>query len=340
MTTKDRSDEVIGSVNDPVQVQTKTLLAVEEAQAHLKTSIDTGITAIDRDYVPAKPSDLIVVVGYTSHGKSYFVNHIARHHAERLRDEGMSNKIVISVIWEQSVEEQGMSDISKYTHIPMSAIASGRFDSAQFDQIRAAAEIRAGLPWWIIGNSVMERKKRARLSMPEVIDAIDWIVNKVGMEPVLLTLDYLQRIRRLKSDIRESFIDIVDDAKDIPYNFHFPAILASQAKRDVPGREWGVPELDDGQETSNLEQSSDAYFGVWKVIQRHPEGHVVKYGSRAWKTTKDLFIVGLQKNKQGEAPCVYGLRMDWATGRILGEYQSFSAAELEEDKAQKWKKSK
>jgi len=335
---KAKNVSVTDAVRDPVQVGTATVAVIEEARLKRSDSITLGIPTVDKDFVPAKASDLIAIVGYTSNGKSMLANSIARYHAERLGKTGTGKEIVISITWEQSIEDQGIGDISNITHIPMNKIASGNFSDQEFGQILEASDRRGKMPWWLIGHSALERKRRFRLSMDEVFDCIDWIVNQVGMDPQLIVLDYLQRIRRVKADLREGYMDIVDDAKDLPYNFRIPTILVSQSKRDVYSREWGLPDLDDGQETSNLEQSSDRYISVWKVGQRHPIGHPVIRGKQAWLTTDDLFILGLMKNKQGRAPVVYGLRMDWTTGNIMGEYEHIDAATLDKKAKAKWER--
>ena len=146
----------------------------------------------------------------------------------------------------------------------------------------------------------------------KVSGAIEYIVDYQDVRPTLIILDYLQRIRRERTDgdtMREQFMSIVDHAKDLALAFGAPVILGTQSKRDVKSRKWMLPQPADGQETSNLEQSADSLLSVWMPKQDYPTGHILQYGDDSYCVSDNLLILGILKQKLGPAPRIIPLHV-------------------------------
>lgn len=221
-------------VFDPGMVSQATVNLLQDRKTHQSESIKTGIESLDAVLNPMRPGELIVVLGFTRNYKTGLKNFIARYHAMRLRDTGASNQAVITSTWEQSIEEQGITDIAQLTTLDTGRMMRGELNDEEWSLLLLGAMRRGTLPWWLVGHSASVNERRPRLNMTEVYEVMEWIVDKQEIKPAIIILDYLQRIKREKGEtMREQFISIVDKAKDLALAFHCPVILGSQAGRSV-----------------------------------------------------------------------------------------------------------
>jgi replicative DNA helicase len=304
-------NKAIKNIFDPGMVSQATVQLLQDRKTHVGDSIKTGIADLDEVLNPMRPGELIVVLGYTRNYKSGLMNYISRYHAMRLRDAGAMNQAVITFTWEQSIEEQGIIDIAQLTSLDSNRMMRGQLSDDEWNLLLLGAMRRGTLPWWLVGHSASINERRPRLNMSEVGDVLAWIVDYQEVKPVLVVLDYLQRIKRERGDtLREQFITIVDQAKDLALAFHCPVILGSQAGRTVvntPSRTWRLPHVDEGQETSNLEQSADKLISVWMPKNDNPTGTVLEYANKTYRVTDNLLILGVMKQKFGPSPRVMEL---------------------------------
>jgi len=97
-------------------------------------------------------------------------------------------------------------------------------------------------------------------------------------------------------------------------SFGCPVLLGVQTGRQVMERDIKIPGIDDGQETSNIEQSSDKMLSVWYPIKTEDKGSLVA----GEEVTKNLLIVRLLKQKLGEAPATFALYVDPERNIIAG----------------------
>jgi replicative DNA helicase len=299
------------TVFDPQGIGTAAVKVVEERAANPKAGLRTGIEAVDRVLNPHRPGELRVILGFTRNYKSGLMNYICRHNARRLIENGEADKkAVITVTWEQSIEEQGIVDIAQIVALDTTKLMRGELDEHEWKKLRKGAVQRGALPWWIVGHSSESKERRPRLTITDVARALEYIVDVQKVEPYLIALDYLQRVQREKgSTMREQFMTIVDRAKDMAMAFHVPVMLGSQAGRDVQARNWRLPQIEDGQETSNLEQSADSFLSVWMPKNDYPTGTQLEYGDTDYTVNDNLLIMGILKQKFGPSPRIYALHV-------------------------------
>jgi replicative DNA helicase len=314
------------TVFDPQGIGTAAVKVVEERAANPKAGLRTGIEAVDRVLNPHRPGELRVILGFTRNYKSGLMNYICRHNARRLIENGEADKkAVITVTWEQSIEEQGIVDIAQIVALDTTKLMRGELDEHEWKKLRKGAVQRGALPWWIVGHSSESKERRPRLTITDVARALEYIVDVQKVEPYLIALDYLQRVQREKgSTMREQFMTIVDRAKDMAMAFHVPVMLGSQAGRDVQARNWRLPQIEDGQETSNLEQSADSFLSVWMPKNDYPTGTQLEYGDTDYTVNDNLLIMGILKQKFGPSPRIYSLYVKPEVNEI------YSTAEVEE----------
>lgn len=296
----------------PQTVSVNSYQTIEERQKNPRLGISTGIPGVDQYLNPHRPGELRVVLGYTSNYKSGLMNYIARNAARSINaDQAADNHCVITVTWEQSIEEQGITDLAQLSDVSITKMMRGELDAPSWSKLRKAAVERGGLPWWLIGHSNQANARRPRLSMSDLATAIAFLIDTQGVKPDLIVLDYLQRIRREgdAGEARMQFVEIVDRCKDMALAFNVPVLLGSQAGRAVKTRTWQLPQVEDAQETSNLEQSADSLLSVWMPKQSFPDGQVIEYGTLRLVVNPNLLVLGILKQKFGIAPKIMGLHV-------------------------------
>jgi len=291
---------------------------IQDRYENREGGLETGIQELDQTLLKLHPGELFGVLGFTSNYKSGIMAYIMRYHAHRLKRMFQSqshNKIVITGTWEQSIEEQAIIDIAQITILPTSRIMQGDISKGELQDLHEGAIERGKLPWWLIGHSVHSKTRRPRLSMTEVDKALE-IIDGMGFDPVLIALDYLQRIRREKADMREGYMDIVDKSKDLSLASHCPVMLGCQAKREVQARKWKLPNKDDAQETSNFEQSCDKMVSSWLPKNDYPENSELQYGDLSFTVKESLLLMSIAKQKFGKAPHLMQYRVNLALNEI------------------------
>jgi replicative DNA helicase len=299
--------------------QTSSQLAVQMVDNLRKDAgggIKSGINDLDKILLPFRPGELVTVLGYTSNYKSGFMNWLSKQALKLIEKENAQQEIVVRVTWEQSVEEDTISWLAGDADLSITKLARGLVDEKEWKILQKSSIKRAITPMWIVGHSQQEnedrRRARPRMTMSDVALALEFICNDATeqkLKPKMIVLDYLQRIRPDTKDgdsKREQMLEAVNRAKDAAIAFGCPVVLGVQTGRDSLERQDKTPTIDDGQETSNIEQSSDKMFGVWYPIKTEQPGSSI----HGVAVTKNLLIMRLLKQKLGEAPKTFALYVD------------------------------
>ena len=297
-TTQDPRD-IVYTPND---VSKLALGELENRRQHPGEGIRTHIATLDEKVIPMRPGDLIVVMANSSHGKTSFMQYILRQEAKRIvakNKDGM-NEIVVFVTWETAVEELGMYDISSYTKIPSDRLYQGIITADEWKNLEVAAFKRATMPVWVIGHSIKRRKKRPDLTMSNVLESLQYIEDEFGLHPTLICLDYLQEMQPEIQDTRRlQIFDCMSRSKDTALAMGCPVLLGCQAKRSVLERDWKLPRMSDGEETSSIEHTADKVLSFW-----YPK-MTEEIGTSLVKTdivvTENLVICSLAKQRYGPA---------------------------------------
>lgn len=312
---KKKNDDVTGIIYRPEDAGNLAVDFVRDLHNHRNDGIKIGLPDVDKILVPLRGGWLVTVIGYTSNLKSTFMDWIGLEALKTIPLE--SNKFVLKVTWEQSVEEDTLGWIASKSNLSITRMARGLMDESEWGVLEGTATTRAATPLWIMGHSQMEfkqgRRARPRMTMRDVARGLEYIIHEstpdVVLEPSLVILDYLQRMRSDEQDgdsRREQMMEAVNLSKDLAVSYGCPVVLGVQSRREVLERGDKIPTLQDGQETSNIEQSSDVAFGCWYPIKTEKEGSTID----GCPVNKNLFFLRLLKQKLGEAPATWALHVD------------------------------
>jgi replicative DNA helicase len=293
----------------PAQVARVGTSYIEQRVDNKSEGIPFYLPKMDEKLLPLLPGELCTIIGRPGAGKSALQMYWARQRAKYLQKQEENDRIVVFVTYEQHVEELYAFHVASEIGIPVDSMARGQLSTEQVEQVREYGVRRASVPLWFMGHSQERRKKRPLMSLDGVKEALyrmeDWeLQNKRDIKIDMIFMDYLQRI---PFDGRpESKVVGIDEnlnkLKDIGLMFACPVVVGVQARREVDDRDPAVPELNDGQWCSGVEQVSDKVLSVVRPIKYKDEGEL--FGKKVVVQGRNQMCIVLLKQKLGDAPFV------------------------------------
>lgn len=303
---KQRSQEV--EVRDivftPTDAAREAIATIEERRSAVGVGVRMGVACVDAYLQPARPGQLIAIIGMTSNYKTGLMTYWARTAARQIAQDNTENQAVVYITWESAIEELLALDLAASIGLSATDIFQGRIDDAQMAQLKETAMKRSTLPLWVIGHSIKEGKKRPRLTLSLIGKALTSLREEYNIRPRAIFLDYLQQIEPEDGeDRRMQVFQNVYRCKDMSYSMKCPVVIGTQAKRDAYGNSWGVPGIADSMETSNLEHTADAVLAVWMPKTNHELGAILqpKGSSQTLTVTDSLLILRVLKQRMGPA---------------------------------------
>lgn len=304
-----------GVVYTPGQVSALTLAAIEERQSTRERGVTLGVPAVDKVLKPMRPGELVTVIALSSNWKTGLMQHLARRTAASL--DGTGDECVLYVNWENAVEETGLLDLANATGLDLGEIAEGNV--GDWDRLKTAAVRRGVTPIFVIGHSLERRKARPVMTMSLVAEAVLWLEDHLKLRVRLACLDYLQRIEwEGDGEARHQYSRMVQRAKDMALAIGAPVVLGCQAKQEVMDRNWKLPRMNDGMETSSIMHASDKIIGLWRPVVTEGPGTTIGQRPNDLPVTDDLLLLGLSKQRFGQVGDYWPLSVDFARNRING----------------------
>ena len=271
------------------------------------TGIPLHLTGIDYSsggkFIPAERGDMTSVIARPGHGKTGFMLRWAREHAKSIKD---TNHAVIYITRETPVEHLQSFLIAADTRDNLrktkTKMIMGEITDNEWDSLMTVNHDTSLYPLWIIGHSLDRKAKRPRLT-PEILQTALQSIQKEYSDTTeidLIFFDYLQRFEASRSmdSLRAAFMMWVDTFKDFATEFNCHTVQGVQAKREVEERKLPIPMMNDGAETSNIEQSSQNVFSLVRPIVYVKEGE--SFGDKNMSVKKNHLLLTNIKQTNGE----------------------------------------
>lgn len=290
----------------PTQVARVGTMYIEQRTENQNEGIPFYLPSMDAKMLPLLSGELCTIIGRPGSGKSAIQMRWARQRAKWLQKEQITDRVVVFITYEQHVEELYAFHVAAEVGIPVDMMARGQLSPEQLDAVREYSIRRASVPLWFMGHSQERRKKRPVMSLDGVQEALyrleEWEQqNKRDLQIDMIFVDYLQRIPF--SGKPESKVIGIDEnlnkLKDMGLIFSCPVVCGVQARREVDDRDVPVPELNDGQWCSAIEQVSDKVLSTVRPIKYKHEGDM--FGKMIVQGRNQMFLL-LLKQKLGDAP--------------------------------------
>lgn len=215
------------------------------------TGISTGFNDFDERTSGLQPSDLIIVAGRPSMGKTTFAMNVAQ-------DAAIKSGMPIAVFsLEMPAEQLVLRMMSSLGHIDQHKVRTGKLDDADWPRLTSAIGILNEASLFIDdspGLSPMEIRARSRRLQREH--------GKLGM----IVIDYLQLMQTSgKSENRTNEIsEISRSLKSLAKELDVPVVALSQLNRNLEQRTDKRPVLSDLRESGSIEQDADLVVFIYR----------------------------------------------------------------------------
>jgi replicative DNA helicase len=243
----------------------KTLVsAVAMAEAaHQRTSHISGVTSgladLDRKLGGLQRSDLIILAGRPSMGKTALATNIAFNAAKaHLDHQGGEGAAVGFFSLEMSAEQLATRILADIAAVPSELIRRGQVEPKDFQRFVTASQTLSAIPFHIDDTPA--------LSIAQVRTRARRLQRQSGLG--LIVVDYLQLLRAAGGKAPESRVleisEITRGLKAIAKELSVPVLALSQLSRAVEQREDKRPQLSDLRESGTIEQDADVVMFVFR----------------------------------------------------------------------------
>lgn len=296
----------LGRATDYVSFDGALTEAIDAAAEAFKnggriTGLSTGLDKLDRVLGGLQDSDLIVIAGRPSMGKTGIATNIILAVARALhlqQTQGQRPGIAAFASLEMPKKQIAQRILSDISGIPVFAMRNGTFAAADFEQMKNAEDELRGLPLHIDdtgGLSISALKTRARS-----------LHKKHRLR--LLVVDYLQLLTgsgKAGNNRTNEVTEITGGLKALAKELNIPVIALSQLSRDVEAREPPRPQMRDLRESGSIEQDADVvvllYREEYYLKEKEPKAGTEAH--TAWLSAMDrasgIADIIIPKNRNG-----------------------------------------
>ena len=222
------------------------------------TGVPSGYDDFDKITAGLQSSDLIIVAGRPSMGKTAFAMNVVQNAA-------MLGKVPCAVFsLEMAKEQLAMRMLCSISRVDSSRLRTGHLNDHDWPKLVRATGMLAKAPIFIDDTpaiSVLEMRAKTRRLKSE---------HDIG----LVVVDYLQLMRGRNTDSREQEIsEISRSLKAMAKEMHIPVIALSQLNRSLESRTDKRPMLSDLRESGAIEQDADVICFIYRdeVYNKSPD---------------------------------------------------------------------
>ena len=214
------------------------------------TGVATGYDELDRMTAGLQPSDLIILAGRPSMGKTALAMNMVQHAA-------LINKVPVAIFsLEMSMEQLALRLLCSTGRIDSQRIRTGRLLDNDWPKLTRSTGMLTDAPIFIddsAGISVLEMRAKARRLKSE---------HNLGM----VVVDYLQLMQgrsRIENRAQE-ISDISRSLKAMAKELEVPVVALSQLNRSLESRTDKRPQLSDLRESGAIEQDADVIMFIYR----------------------------------------------------------------------------
>jgi replicative DNA helicase len=225
--------------------------------------ISTGLADLDKKLGGLHPSDLLILAGRPSMGKTSLATNIAFNIAKafkrgQLPDGGegaVEGGVVGFFSLEMSAEQLAARILSEASEVPSDQIRRGDMTEQEFRRFVEAAKSLEACPLYIDDTPA--------LPISQVAARARRLKRTHGLD--VLIIDYLQLLKGSSKESRvQEVSEITQGLKAIAKELNIPVIALSQLSRQVESREDKRPQLSDLRESGSIEQDADVVMFVYR----------------------------------------------------------------------------
>ena len=269
--------------------------------------VPTGLTDLDDRLGGLHKSDLVIIAGRPSMGKTALATNIAFYAAKKIQDEGKKSSIAFFSL-EMSSEQLSTRILAEQSRIKSNDIRRGRISEEQFDKFIETSKNITELPLYI--------DETPAISIAALSNRARRIKRKYGLDMVVV--DYIQLMS--SSNYREGRVqeisEITQGLKALAKELSVPVLALSQLSRAVEQRDDKKPQLADLRESGSIEQDADVVMFVYREAyyteRKEPRPATVEHAEWQAKMNEVSSLAEIIIGKQRHGP----------TGNIMLEFEA------------------
>ena len=270
--------------------------------------VPSGLRDLDDKLGGLHKSDLVIIAGRPSMGKTALATNIGFNAAKKIQDENKKSSIAFFSL-EMSSEQLSTRILAEQSRIKSNDIRRGRISEEQFDKFIETSKNINDLPLFIDETpaiSIAALSNRARRI--KRIHGLDMVV-----------VDYIQLMTAVNSrkDGRvQEISEITQGLKALAKELSVPVLALSQLSRAVEQRDNNKPQLADLRESGSIEQDADVVMFVYReayyLERKEPRPATVEYAEWQAKMGEVANMAEIIVGKQRHGP----------TGNVFLEFEA------------------
>jgi len=269
--------------------------------------VPTGLSDLDEKLGGLHKSDLVIIAGRPSMGKTALATNIAYYAAKKIHDNNEKKSVAFFSL-EMSSEQLSTRILSEQTRIQSNDIRRGKATEEQLNRYIEASRNIYDIPLFI--------DETPAITISALSNRARRMKRLFGLS--LIVVDYIQLMRtssnRMDGRVQE-ISEITQGLKALAKELSVPVLALSQLSRAVEQRDDKIPQLSDLRESGSIEQDADVVMFVYRE-QYYLERKQPKLGSiehAEWQS-KMNDILGL-------ADIIIGKQRHGPTGNVQVEFE-------------------
>ncbi len=270
--------------------------------------VPTGLADIDDRLGGLHKSDLIIIAGRPSMGKTALATNIAFNAASKLQESGKKSSIAFFSL-EMSSEQLSTRILAEQSRIKSNDIRRGKISEEQFDKFIETSKNISELPLFI--------DETPAISIAAVSNRARRIKRLFGLD--MIVVDYIQLMRAStnnKDGRVQEISEITQGLKAIAKELSVPVLALSQLSRAVEMRDDKKPQLSDLRESGSIEQDADVVMFVYReayyLERKEPRPATVEHAEWQAKMNEVSNLAEIIIGKQRHGP----------TGNVMLEFEA------------------
>ena len=269
--------------------------------------VPTGLRDLDDRLGGLHKSDLVIIAGRPSMGKTALATNIAFNAAKKIQERGEKSSVAFFSL-EMSSEQLSTRILAEQSRIKSNDIRRGKISEEQFDKFIETSKDISELPLYI--------DETPAITIAALSNRARRIKRLYGLDMVVI--DYIQLMRATNSNYGrvQEISEITQGLKALAKELAVPVLALSQLSRAVEQRDDKKPQLSDLRESGSIEQDADVVMFVYREAYylqgKEPRPATVEHAEWQAKMNEVSHLAELIIQKQRHGP----------TGNVMLEFEA------------------
>ena len=274
---------------------------------HGIVGVPTGLNDLDERLGGLHRSDLVIIAGRPSMGKTALATNIGYYAAKKILDDNKKSSIAFFSL-EMSSEQLSTRILSEQSRIKSNDIRRGKVTEEEFNRLIETSRNIHDLPLYI--------DETPAITISTLSNRARRIKRLFGLD--LIIVDYIQLMttssKRYDGRVQE-ISEITQGLKALAKELSVPVLALSQLSRAVEQRDDRKPQLSDLRDSGSIEQDADVVMFVFReeyyLERKEPKLGTIEHGE--WQAKMNEII--------GSADIIIGKQRHGPTGNIKVEFE-------------------